>query len=57
MLRKSMVSAREWPPRMVARFLPVVEQKAELSFHTNPVNRVNCEMNSAIDFYGAEAAA
>ena len=50
MLRKSMVSAREWPPRMVARFLPVVEQKAELSFHIDLVINMYCEVGLAIDF-------
>jgi len=57
MLRKNMVFAREWPQRMAARFSPAAEQKAELSFHINPVIRVSCEMDSAIDFFGAEKAA
>jgi len=57
MLRKSMVSARECQPRMVARFSPVAEQKAERNCHIDLVIKMYCEVGLAIDLLSAGASA
>lgn len=57
MLRRSMVSAREWLQRMAARFWPVAEQKAELSSHIDPKIKMYFEVGFAIYSIRAEASA
>ena len=57
MLRRSMVSVREWLQRMAARFWPVAEQKAELNSHIDPVIKMYCKVGFAIDSIRAEASA
>ena len=57
MLRRSMVFAREWLPRVAARFSPVAEQKAELNFHIDPVTKMYCKVGFAINSKRAEASA